>query len=265
MPDAHGKFTGHVFFEFVDPRLTLIAVEALTGVSIAAGVCPVTRKNTKRRLVCRLANDGAVAKKKVAADVFSTSEPPPVYLPSSAKRGGVAGGGGGGWGWGRYGYSGCYNRRNLRALGVQRHRRGARRETRTRRSGEVRTTESGFRDGVGRSVRFFQANRRRLQNRTHLRTRGGPVAAARRRKVTARRRRAVRWKTARTEVRGAGTVGAVRARVTYGFFRGLIEKKIFSVLPSFTLCLCSVHAPGLVFSFLSVIPFTLRTRSGRGW
>lgn len=76
MPDAHGKFTGHVFFEFVDPRLTLIAVEVLTGVSIAAGVCPVTRKNTKRRLVCRLANDGAVAKKKVAADVFSTSEPP---------------------------------------------------------------------------------------------------------------------------------------------------------------------------------------------
>ena len=69
VPDASGKFSGHVFFEYVDPRLTGIAQEALTGVALDAGVNATAfakPRGAKRRLVCRVANPTLAAKGKEA-------------------------------------------------------------------------------------------------------------------------------------------------------------------------------------------------------
>lgn len=76
MPDQHGKFTGHVFFELTDPRLTKIAEEVLTGISLEAGVDPVSKKRTYRRLVCRVADQNAVEKKSSDAPTFTYRVPP---------------------------------------------------------------------------------------------------------------------------------------------------------------------------------------------
>ena len=44
MPDEVGKSTGHAFFEYVDPRLTAIAEQAITGIVLL-----------QKRLVCKRA------------------------------------------------------------------------------------------------------------------------------------------------------------------------------------------------------------------
>jgi splicing factor U2AF subunit len=71
VPDANGKFSGHVFFEYADSRLTGIAQEALTGVLIDAGVNAsafLKPRGAKRRLVCRVANPTLAAKGKDTRD-----------------------------------------------------------------------------------------------------------------------------------------------------------------------------------------------------
>ena len=71
VPDANGKFSGHVFFEYADSRLTGIAQEALTGVFIDAGVNAsafLKPRGAKRRLVCRVANPTLAAKGKDTRD-----------------------------------------------------------------------------------------------------------------------------------------------------------------------------------------------------
>ena len=47
-PDARGKSAGHAFCEYKDPRLTLIAEEAITGVVMLG-----------KRLVCKRATPDA--------------------------------------------------------------------------------------------------------------------------------------------------------------------------------------------------------------
>jgi len=56
VPDGAGKFSGHVFFELADTRLTSIAEEALTGIELAvdpAGAHTSRKTRCARRLVCR--------------------------------------------------------------------------------------------------------------------------------------------------------------------------------------------------------------------
>lgn len=71
MPDDKGKNTGHVFMEYKDPRLTDVAVEALTGVSLGG--------TTRRRLVCRRACPGAT--EPAAASDSATYQIPSDAIP----------------------------------------------------------------------------------------------------------------------------------------------------------------------------------------
>ena len=67
VPDAAGKFSGHCFFEYADARLTGIAQEALTGVSLDAGVNTSAfdePRRASRRLVCRVADPTSAAEGK---------------------------------------------------------------------------------------------------------------------------------------------------------------------------------------------------------
>ena len=83
VPDAAGKFSGHVFFEYADARLTGIAQEALTGVALDAGVnltAHAKPRRCSRRLVCRVANPNAAKEKEERRDVPAFT----YTVPSSA-------------------------------------------------------------------------------------------------------------------------------------------------------------------------------------